>query len=295
MYMHKSGFFGNLAEDIMWCAKALPQNTDLRNSEKIFGFTKNLPRLLKLNESKISVNGVRCTEYCTDKAPRNHTVLYLHGGGYVAGRTTMDYSAALLAKSLGKRVLMVDYSLAPEAPYPAALDDALTVYRWLIGTTECTDRITLFGDSAGGGLAVSLVIKLRELGLPMPDNLVLSAPWLDLRCISATYGSFTRDPVLNSTMLRTAAKQYSGKVGRKSPLVSPILAGVEDFPRTLVLCGTQDVLLGESIEFANKLSRAGVPHQFHLWKGMFHNFPITGFILKESVDARKIAKRFIEN
>lgn len=293
MYLHNSNLTGRLIAGGLWLAKKLPQETDPRKNDERFAIARVIGKRIASKRVVIKVGDVPCTWYIPDGAPIDRAVLYFHGGAYVAGRPLIDYSASLLASRIKMRVLAVDYSLAPEKPYPAALNDAWNVYMWLRRQGAPDSNIAVLGDSAGGGLAAALTAKIRDEGQLLPSSLTLFSPWLDLRCSSVTYEDFTRDPLLSTSMLHRSSLKYANSIKRTDPYISPVFTSVEGFPPTLIICGTREVLLNDSVAFANKLKAGGVEHELHLWRGMFHDFPITGFVLRESKDAAALTAEFI--
>lgn len=293
MYFHNTNLFGRNVTGICYAMKAFPQETDFRKREEKLGIAQFISSKREIKRVAIKAGSVPCTWYIPESAPIDRAVFYLHGGAYVAGRKTMDYSAVQIAKALGLRLLAVDYRLAPENPYPAALDDAYSVYSWLRNQGAPDSNISVLGDSAGGGLAAALIAKLRDSGEALPSSLCLFSPWLDLRCCSETYEHFTRDPFLTSSGLLRAAIQYANSSKRVDPYISPLLGSADGFPPTLIICGTRELLLDDSISFAKKLSSAGAENELHIWRGMFHDFPIMGWILREAGDALELTKEFI--
>lgn len=205
------------------------------------------------------------------------TLLYLHGGSYVAGSLHSHRPlCARLAVATGAPVVAVDYRLAPEHPHPAALDDALTAYRWLLSSGQDTRRLVLAGDSAGAGLAVATLLSLGAAGLPSPAGAVLLSPWLDLTLSGDSIVSVAdADPMLTAATLRVSAASYAGD-DLRAPLVSPVYAPPDrlaTLPPLLVLVGTADILLDDSRVFAARARAAGVAVDLDVEEGLMHVWP----------------------
>ena len=205
----------------------------------------------------------------TKQTDENCTILYLHGGGYVAGN--IDYArgfAGILAAQTHCSVLGIAYRLAPENPFPAALDDAIEAYRFLLN--KGCEKIVLVGESAGGGLIFSMCLKLKELGLPMPSALVGISPWADLTFSGASYNTNKRkDPSLTEKALRGYAARYAP--GQEAnPLVSPVLGDLCGFPPVLLFAGSRELLLSDAQMLADKLKSCGTPCELVVEKGLWH-------------------------
>lgn len=204
-------------------------------------------------------------------------VLHLHGGAYVTGScTTHRALAAKFALATGSPVLLFEYKLAPEHPFPAGLDDALAVYRELLAGGEVT-RIALAGDSAGGGLALALALSLRDAGDKPPSGLALLSPWTDLALTGATHRSKASvDPYFPTPdILDLAAQRYAG-ADRRNPLVSPLYADLANLPPMLIHVGTHEALLDDSLMLATRAKAAGTSVELKQWQGMWHVWQVFG-------------------
>jgi len=199
-------------------------------------------------------------------------VLYLHGGGYVIGSPRSHrHLAAAIARAAGSRALLLDYRLAPEHPFPAALDDAVAAYQWLLGRGIAPGRIVLAGDSAGGGLTVATLIALRERGLPRPAGGVCISPWVDLTCSGTSYATkAATDPIVTRDGVETLAQAYAGTGDRKAPLVSPLYADLRRLPPLLVQVGSEEVLLDDALGLGARARAAGVDVTVEEWPAMIH-------------------------
>lgn len=211
----------------------------------------------------------------TDAPPA--TVLYLHGGGYIAcSPLTHRPITVTLAALLRGRVFALDYRLAPEHRFPAALDDAVAAYRWLIETQGVAPgRLVLAGDSAGGGLVLSTLVRLRELGAPLPAGAVLYSPWTDLAGTGETLETNTeRDVMFYGAGIRLAGRIYAGDTPPDHPLVSPLYADLTGLPPLQVFAGDGEVLLDDARRLAERARAAGVPVELHVEADLPHVWPL---------------------
>jgi acetyl esterase/lipase len=198
-------------------------------------------------------------------------VLYLHGGGYVMGsRRTHRELAARIARDASARVLVLEYRLAPEHPFPAAVDDATEAYRWLRKQGVAASSIAIAGDSAGGGLTLATLLKLREAGDALAACAVLLSPWTDLEGngASAQPGG-ADDPMIPLAALRDMGKIYAQQ-STGTALASPVHANFKGLPPLLIQVGTRELLLDDSTRVADKARAAGVPVRLEIEDGAFH-------------------------
>ena len=218
-------------------------------------------------------------------------LLHLHGGGYVLNPgETGTYEAILMAGMGGFKVLSVDYRMAPDFPYPAAMDDAIAVYRELLKTVPA-EKIGVFGTSTGGGMALALGLRAKAEGLPLPAALAPGTPWTDLTETGDSY--FVNEGVDNILVsydgwLGEAAKIYAAGHDMKNPMLSPIYGDVSGFPPTLLTTGTRDLFLSNTIRMHLKLRQAGIDADLIVFEGMSHahylmdpNAPETRFHFSE--------------
>lgn len=223
------------------------------------------------------------------------TLLYLHGGGYVVGNA-WGYRGlvAALADAAGVTAYVIDYRLAPEHPFPAAIDDSATAYRALLDRGHDAGRLALAGDSAGGGLTVATLLRLRDTGAPMPGAGFLISPWADLACAGASMtGKAAADPALTEAGLRTMAAYYLGSADSADPLASPIHADLTGLPPLLVHVGTAELLLDDAIRLAAAAGRDDVALTLELWPGLIHVWHAFAFMLPEGAAAVAAAGAFL--
>jgi monoterpene epsilon-lactone hydrolase len=235
--------------------------------------------------------GVGCERVTAPGADGAGLVILLHGGGYVAGcPITHRKMAAQLSDAAGVPVLVPDYRLAPENPYPAGLDDALAVAR-AVGTGP---GVALAGDSAGGGLAVALCLALRDAGAALPACAVLFSPWTDILARGASYAAnATVDPSMNAGRLRDAGRLYVGGGDPLDPLVSPLEADLAGLPPMLVQVGGAELMLDDSTVFAERLRAAGGVVACEVWPDLWHVFHNAAPRVPEAVEAIARAGAFL--
>lgn len=200
--------------------------------------------------------------------------LYLHGGGYIAG--TLEHAqgyGAVIALETGRATLCLGYRLAPEDPFPAALNDALDAYQLMLTRYPARD-IALVGESAGGGLCFALALRLKQLGLPQPAKMVTLSPWVDLSQSLEACRAMGKDPVLSCEGLQQAAEYYLAGHPADDPLVSPLYGDLAGLPDGLIITGGDEILLAESREINSRLLQAGVSSTLHVEEGMWHVYPL---------------------
>lgn len=219
-----------------------------------------------------TAGGVRAEWAVAGSASAERAVLYLHGGGYVIGSPASHRMlVGDLSRASGARMLSLDYGLAPEAPFPAAVHDAVSGYRHLLGLGIAPSRIAIAGDSAGGGLTVAALLALRDAGDPLPAAGVCLSPWLDLtlsgESMTAKAGE---DPLVTREGLAQMAALYLKGADPRTPLASPLFADLEGLPPLLVQVGTAETLLDDSTRFAERARAAGVDVELEPWEEMIH-------------------------
>ena len=236
----------------------------------------------------VSVMGVPCESTTFGLADNDLVIVYFHGGGYVVSspQTHRDI-ASHLAKATGARVLNVGYRLAPEHLFPAALEDAEAVYRSLLEDGCDPGRIVLAGDSAGGGLAAALLVKLRDAGVALPAGAALLCPWADLGCTGESYvARADHSPVGNREMGIMMGKLYLGEDGDPGhPYASPVHASLKGLPPLFVQACENEVFLDDARTIARNAEQAGVRTELHIWPGLFHTWQIYASALEEAQQA----------
>jgi acetyl esterase/lipase len=223
-------------------------------------------------------------------------VLYLHGGGYFSGspRTHLGVISEIAAAS-GADVLAPAYRLAPESPFPAAVEDAWKSYWWLLESGVAPEQIVVAGDSAGGGLVVALLLAVRDSGIPLPAAAVLLSPWLDLTCSGPTMHNNAATDYLNEASMRRVADMYLDGTDPHSPLASPLFADLHGLPPLLIQVGSAEMLLDDAKRFARRASAANVPVELELWDGMVHVWHFMHAIEPSSRQALARIGRFVRH
>ncbi len=205
-------------------------------------------------------------------AEAGRVVLYLHGGGYVIGSPRSHrHLAAAIAGAAGASALSLDYRRAPEDPFPAAVDDAVACYRWLLEQGIAPGRIVIAGDSAGGGLTVATLVALKDTRVPLPAGGVCISPWVDLTFSGASYeAKAAADPVVRRPGIDEMARAYLGKTDPRTPLASPVFADLRGLPPLLIHVGSDEVLLDDAVQLAERAKAAGVSATLEVWDRMIH-------------------------
>jgi epsilon-lactone hydrolase len=228
-------------------------------------------------------------------ASLEHALLYLHGGAYCVGSPrTHRVITGQLARRCDARVFAADYRLAPEHPFPAAVDDAVAAYCGLLATGLAPPRIAIAGDSAGGGLTMAAALRLRELGLPPPGALVVFSPWVDLREFRRTAPA-AGDVMIDEPWVQECARFYLAGRDPADPLASPITADLRGLPRTLIQVGMDEVLLDDSLRLHVALVEAGVPALLQEYPRRWHVFQANAGLLADANRALERVAQFVRS
>ena len=233
----------------------------------------------------VSAGGVDGEWISPANAPEDKAILYFHGGGFRIGSVSSHRDLiAQIALASGRRVLAINYRLAPEHPFPAALDDAIAAYGWMLDRGLKSGNVAFAGDSAGGNLVLVAMVAMRERGLPLPAAAVLMSPWTDLAATGASYVSRAEaDPIHQRPMILALAKNYLGGQGDPyDPLVSPLYADLSGLPPLLIQVGDRETVLDDSVMLADMARAAGVDVDLQVWDDMIHVFQMFGAELPEA-------------
>ena len=241
-----------------------------------------------------AVGEVGIETVCAVESPAR-AILYLHGGAFFMGSPASYRNRAMrLSYRCNAEVFVPDYRLAPEHPYPAAFDDALASWKFVKGFHPDAP-IFVAGDSAGGGLSLSLLVRLRDLGMAMPNGAFLLSPWTDLTASGASVdGNRSKDLWFTRKHLELWAGYYASGADRRSPYVSPVFAKLSGLPPLLLLVGQDELLLDDALRVRNAAASAGTDVRVHIGKGMQHDWPLTLPWLDESRLAWSAMQSFVE-
>jgi len=223
-------------------------------------------------------------------------VLYVHGGGYVSGSCS-DHRAIVskFAATTGFTCLLFEYRLAPEHPYPAALDDTVAVYRWLLQNGFENHRIAWVGESAGGGLVLASLLKIKDLGIPLPVAAVAMSPWTDLTCSGDSYHTRNRYSLAPLDSWFVFSKHYCGDHNPEDPYISPLFGDPAGLPPLLINAGSDDELYDDGAGFARKAAEAGVEVRFTEGRRQVHCYPLLAPMFPEATDAMNEIAGFLKH
>jgi monoterpene epsilon-lactone hydrolase len=254
-------------------------------------FMSRIPKGVKVE--KIDIDGIRAAWIYPSNSEGEKVVLHLHGGGYVVGGIdSYQMMCGLMAQTLKTKILLPEYRLAPENPFPAAVDDALKIYRWLLVQGYQPGNIVISGDSAGGGLSIAAALSLRDAGDPLPAAIVCISPWADLTFKGPSHvNKAEAEALLTTGVLREWASCYVGKEDPENPLISPIYADFTNFPPLLIQVGSEEILLDDARMLVEKAKTDGV----EVWNGMWHVWHVLGNLIPESRQAFEEMRQFTQD
>lgn len=246
----------------------------IRRFEHPMPLPAKIRRQIRLEPTTIaSISGLWLTPKQRSEDTRGSTLLYLHGGGYCFGSSATHRAlVAHIAATSEARCLALDYRLAPEHPFPSALDDALAAYRALIAGDADPEQLILAGDSAGGGLALATMMRLRDLGEPLPRAAVLLSPWVDLACRGESIDRNGPQDYLPRAVLECLAGHYLGATDPENPSASPLYGDFIGLPPLLIHVGSDETLQSDGRGLAGRAEDAGVEVKFREWPGEVHVF-----------------------
>jgi len=256
----------------------------------------NFGTKVALTCTPVDANGIPAEWITTPTTAANRVMLYLHGGSYNSGSIVSHRSlAANIAHAANTRALIIAYHLAPEHRFPAAVEDAMIAYRWLLENQFSPEQIIVAGDSCGGGLALALLLSLRDAELPLPAAAVCLSPWTDLTCTGASWETNRKtDVMLDPGTLRKSAELYLGEANPRTPLASPLYGDYHGLPPLLIQVGSEELLLSDATAFAERAKAAGVRVTLQIWDGMQHEWHFAAKILPESRQAIEQIGQFIQ-
>ena len=276
---------------IDWDTSIPDYRRETERASKLFG---KLPDQIEV--SPVTIDGLYTEWILPSRAKKDKVILYFHGGGYVTGTCKMHRThVAKVVKGSGVGALLFAYRLAPEHPFPAAIEDSVTVYRWLLAEGISPSRIVFMGDSAGGGLCLATLIALRDQGIPLPAAVVALSPWTDLKCTGESYKTKLKVEPLAPTESWTVFSHYYVKGSDPcNPWISPLYGDLHGLPPLLIHVGENEVLLDDSVRFAEKAKDAGVDVTLKVGEGMFHCYPVCAPLFPEAKRAMDEIFTFIK-
>jgi len=262
---------------------------------------EELARLAPLHKDvkleNVDAGGVPAAWMITPGGVKDRAILYLHGGGYTEGSITSHQDLAQrISKVSETKMLILDYRLAPEHPFPAALEDSVCAYEWLINSEGYNPKnLIIAGDSAGGGLTIATLVKLRDQGVPLPAAAVCLSPWTDLALTGESIKlKLHEDPFVSPDELMFAAILYLGKTDPKNPYASPLYANFEGLPPLCIQVGTAEVILDDSTRLAKRAKEASVEVQLDIWEDMTHVFQAFAILAPEGTEGINKIGEFVK-
>jgi monoterpene epsilon-lactone hydrolase len=273
-------------------------NTSIRElrqkTEKPSGLFGKLPARFKVEP--VAIDGLSAEWILPPESEADKVVLYFHGGGYVIGSSQSHRPiVAKFVKGSGIGALVIDYRLAPEHPFPAALEDSVAAYSWLLAKGISPGRIVFMGDSAGGGLCLATLLALRDEGIRLPKAAVTLSPWTDLKCTGESLRTNEKvDPLTWRESWTIFSTYYMGDKDPSLPLISPLYGDLHGLPPLLIYVGGDELLRDDSIRFAEKAKAAGVEVTLKIGMGMFHCYPVCAPLFPEANQAMDEICDFIQ-
>ncbi len=276
---------------------AQPAPTLAQKRANIDAFFQKFPAAPDVQVERVTIEKATADWLTVPESRATHAVLYIHGGAYLFC-SSRDYRdlASRIARASAARALVLDYRLAPENRFPAALDDSVAAYHYLLAHGFDPAHIALVGDSAGACLALNALTSAHSAGLPAPAAVACISPWVDLECNGATMITKAAvDPVCTQDSLRDQAGQYLHGKDPKSPQVSPLYADLHNFPPLLIQVGSEETLLDDAHRLDQHARTAGVPSTLHIYPGDPHIFPIFTTFLPDSLAAISEISSFLRS
>ena len=254
------------------------------------------PTPADVNGESVDAGGVSAEWITAPGASDSATILWLHGGGYCnCSINTHRTMVSRISRASKARALLIDYRLAPEHPFPAAVEDATAAYRWLLSAGVDPARLVIGGDSAGGGLTLATLVSLRDAGDPLPGAAICVSPWVDLECVGTSMTTKAEiDPIVDRDDALRQAEAYHVETAPRHPLVSPIHADLSGLPPILVQVGTSETLLDDSTRLAAKAKGDGVDVTLEVWDEMIHVWHFFAGMLPEGQQAIERIGEFIQ-
>jgi monoterpene epsilon-lactone hydrolase len=246
---------------------------------------------------EVDAGGVRAELIATPGSDRERFVLFLHGGGFIIGSPALyRHFTWRIAAAANARVLAIDYRLAPENPFPAALDDAVAAYHWLLAHGGNPGRIAVMGDSAGGGLVFSLLLRLRDAATPLPSAAVALSPWTDLALTAPSLRlNAASDPMLNPEDPAHFVEEYLAGTDPRTPYASPLYGDPAGFPPTMIQVGSDEVLRDDAVRMAERMRATSCEVELEIWPRMPHVWHLFVPLIPEAQQAIERIGEFVRN
>ncbi len=277
-------------------AQEQPENLTIDEQRADFeARTTLLPLASDIVCQPVQANGIPAEWVTAPEAENDRVILYLHGGGFVVGSiNTHREMVSHISRAARARILLIDYRLAPEHPFPAGLEDSRTAYRWLISEGFDPGRMIIAGDSAGGGLTISTLLALRDNGDPLPAAAVCLSPWVDLEGLGESMtANADSDPQVDQKGLLEMAEQYLAGADPRTPLAAPLYADLKGLPPLLIQAGAAETLLDDSTRLAAKAREQGVDVILEPWEDMLHVWQFLAAFVPEARQAVAVIGEFV--
>lgn len=241
----------------------------------------NLPKGIEVEP--VTANGLTAEWILPSGAAKAQVIFFIHGGGYVSGSCS-DHRihVSKFVKASGLAALSYEYRLAPEHRYPAALDDSISAYQWLLAQGVSPANVVFAGDSAGGGLCLATLLALRDKKIPLPAAAAVLSPWTDLQCTGRSYQTNAKTCLSPQGTWTAFSNHYVGDQDATQPWISPLYGDLHDLPPLYISVGDQEILFDDSVGFAEKAKQAGVEVTLNIGQGLFHCYPVCTGLFPEA-------------
>jgi len=268
---------------------------EIQNRRQFFdGLGQNYPKATSVKVQPALIDGVSCYWFTPENPVDNKIIIHLHGGAFVVGSIQSHESmVSHFSEKLQTKILFVEYSLAPERPYPNAGNDVLKVYKALLSNYP-GHEISFMGDSAGAGITVSVIDEIQKQQLPLPHAAIMISPWISLACNNASHeDNRAKDPILSPEYLKASAKLYTGD--NPTDVADPEHAEFSQFPPVLIMVGTNEVLLDDSINFYNSIKTKQLKATLSIYENQNHVWPLANINSEASQKALAEVATFLSD
>lgn len=259
----------------------------------VFSIFNQIP--VGIRSKRIIINGIEGEWIYKDEIDKSKVIVYFHGGGYTHG-SKKKYRLIIgeMVKETGINTFMFDYRLAPENPYPAAFEDAIKAYEFLVGEGVRGRDMIFIGDSAGGGLAFATALYLKDNDMELPGKILAMSPWTDLTCTGKSIKKNEKTELfVPEKLLKEFSKGYVGCEDSRNPYISPLYGDLKGLPDSYINVGSHETLLDDSTRFHEKLLQSGVKSRLSVGEGLFHCYPLFALALDEAAEEFERMHEFI--